>query len=149
MKPLENVISECSKATIGHDFPTDGRPAKQMKILAAAPKSELMRCAVENIVENVRRRAYPDSPLGLTGPLLLQHCYEMHPTDVAITYIDTRNYVWPYSGMRAGADILALEFPDAPKHFCHNTSCADGSDYDKLHREGMIYTSGCELHARG
>ena len=37
MHPLEDIVSECSVATLGHDFPAGGRLAKQMKILAAAP----------------------------------------------------------------------------------------------------------------
>jgi hypothetical protein len=146
MKPLNELISECSRATVGHDFPASGQPAKQMKILSAAPKSELMKCAMDNIVNSVRRKAIPDSPLALTGPLNLQDCYDRVSEDVAITYIDTRNAVWPYSGMRAGTDILAYEFPDSPKHFCHNSNCHDKRDYANLYALGHVYQEACELH---
>jgi hypothetical protein len=146
MKPLNEIISECSRATVGHDFPASGKPAKQMKILSAAPKSELMKCAMDNIVDSVRRKEKPDSPLALTGPLNLQDCYDRFPEDVAITYIDTRNAVWPYSGMRAGTDILAYEFPDSPKHFCHGLNCHDKRDYADLYAAGRIYRVECELH---
>jgi len=145
MKPVNEIVSECSSATVGHDFPTNDHPAKQMKILAAAPGSELMKCAMDNIVDNVRRRGKPESPLALTGPLLLQGCYERTPQDVAITYIDTRNAVWPYSGMRAGSDLLAYEFPDSPKHFCLGKFCHDKSDYAALYAAGHIYREECEL----
>jgi len=145
MKPLTELISECSSATVGHDFPANGEPAKQMKILSAAPGSELMKCAMNNIVDNVRRRENPDSPLALTGPLLLQGCYERAPEDVAITYIDTRNAVWPYSGMRAGTDILAYEFPDSPKHFCLGKNCHDKEDYANLYQNGQVYREECML----
>ena len=146
MKPLNEIISECSRATVGHDFPANGQPAKQMKILSAAPKSELMKCAMDTIVDNVRKMAIPDSPLALTGPLLLQECYDRTPEDVAITYIDTRNAVWPYSGMRAGTDILAYEFPDSPKHFCLGNACNDKRDYAALYKEGNVYRESCALH---
>ena len=145
MKPLNDLISECSSATVGHDFPADGKPAKQMKILAAAPGSELMKCAMDSIVDNVRRKDKPKSPLALTGPLLLQECYERNAADVAITYIDTRNAVWPYSGMRAGTDILAYEYPDSPKHFCYGMDCHDKNDYAVLYAAGSIYRAECEL----
>lgn len=145
MKPLNELISECSSATVGHDFPADGKPAKQMKILSAAPGSDLMKCALDNIVDNVRRKENPESPLALTGPLLLQDCYERNSADVAITYIDTRNAVWPYSGMRAGTDILAYEFPDSPKHFCHGLGCHDKNDYAELYAAGRIYQAECKL----
>lgn len=94
MHPLEDIISECSVATLGHDFPAGGRLAKQMKILAAAPGASIMKCAVESIVRNVRTRAYPGSPLEISGPLMLQQCYELHSEDVAITYIDSRGAIW-------------------------------------------------------
>lgn len=145
LKPLNTVISECSSATVGHDFPAGGYLAKQMKILAAAPGSELMKCSMDTIVDNVRRRRKPDSPLALTGPLLLQGCFERAPQNVAITYLDTRNAVWPYSGMRAGTDILAYEFPDSPKHFCHGMDCHDKRDYAALYAEGHVYQETCEL----
>ena len=146
LHPLENIISECSSATIGHDFPTDGRLAKQMKILAAAPGSPIMKCAVETIVNNVRIRAYPGSPLELTGPLMLQRCYEKYHEQVAITYIDTRGALWPYTGMRAGNSILAYEYPDSPKHFClGNCRGARISDYARMYEREKVYSNICEL----
>mmetsp|Transcript_11249 Transcript_11249/g.48007 ORF Transcript_11249/g.48007 Transcript_11249/m.48007 type:complete len:459 (-) Transcript_11249:5268-6644(-) len=146
MKPLSQIVSMCSSATIGHDFPSDGTPAKQMKILAAAPKSKLMKCALDDIVRNVRNSERPKSPLGLTGPLMLQRCYEKHSDDVAISYIDTRNALWPFSGMRAGDEILAYEFPKSVKSFCRGTTCTDQNDYASLYKTGNTFRSDCELH---
>ena len=147
LHPLENIISLCSLATIGHDFPADGRLAKQMKILSAAPGSPIMKCAVETIVNNVRCRAYSGSPLELTGPLMLQRCYEKYPEQVAITYIDTRGALWPYTGMRAGNSILAYEYPDSPKHFClGNCRGARDSDYARMYARKTVYSNTCELH---
>ena len=146
LHPLESIISECSTATIGHDFPADGRLAKQMKILAAAPGASIMKCAVDSIVYNVRNRAYPGSPLELTGPLMLQRCYEKFPQQVAITYIDTRGAIWPYTGMRAGNAILAYEYPDSPKHFCLG-KCRGGRkhDYATMYKRREVYSDLCEL----
>ena len=151
MVPLRNIdqiISTCSSATIGHDYPAGNRPAKQMKILAAEPKSQLMRCAVNSIISHVRDRAHPPSPLGLTGPLMLQECYMSHSIDVAITYLDTRGAVWPYTGMRAGNIILAYEYPDSPKHFCAQGNC-DSRDYAQLYKKGKIYSPECQLSGSG
>ena len=146
LHPLENIISGCSIATVGHDFPADGRLAKQMKILAAAPGAPIMKCAVETIVHNVRNRAYPGSPLELTGPLLLQHCYEKHPEQVAITHIDTRSALWPYSGMRAANTVLAYEYPDSPSHFCLGY-CRSSRDHDYavMYKKRGVYSDFCEL----
>ena len=146
LRPLEEIISECSVATIGHDFPADGRPAKQMKIIAAEPGAPIMKCAVDTIVNNVRDRAYPNSPLELTGPLMLQDCYSRNSADVAITYIDTRNSIWPFTGMRAGNKILAYEYPDSPKHFCFEDTCSVTEDYSNLFQQRRVYTDNCELN---
>jgi hypothetical protein len=62
VRPLQELISECSVATIGHDFPADNKPAKQMKILSSAPGAPLKKCAMDAIVENVRDRTNTDSP---------------------------------------------------------------------------------------
>ena len=145
LRPLEEIISQCSVATIGHDFPTDGRDAKQMKILASAPLAPIMKCAMDTIVNNVRDRARPESPLELTGPLMLQECYARHSGDVAVTYIDTRNAIWPYTGMRAGNQILAYEYPDSPKHFCFGKQCSATDDYATLYKDKKVYTDNCEL----
>ena len=148
MVPLHNIdqiISPCSSATVGHDFPAGNHLAKQMKILAAEPGSPLMRCAINSIISHVQDRARPPSPLGLTGPLMLQECYANHSLDVAITYLDTRGAVWPYTGMRAGNKILAYEYPDSPKHFCAREKCDLHRDYAQLYKKGKIYSSTCNL----
>ena len=146
---IDEIISVCSSATLGHDYPAGGEPAKQMKILASAPKAPIMLCALNSIIQNVKIRAKPSSPLGLTGPLMLQQCFQKHSSDVAITYIDTRGAVWPFTGMRAENKILAYEYPDSPKHFCSGETCSRLDDYAKLFKSDMVYTAGCELfHAQ-
>ena len=143
LRPLEEIVSMCSVASIGHDFPHEGLPGKQMKILASAPKAPIMKCAIDKIVNNVRQRAYPASDLALTGPLLLQDCYVENAADVAITYIDTRDSMWPYTGMRAGIEILAYEYPSL-KHFCPSRECHT-DDYATLFAERMVYSNQCKL----
>ena len=144
--PLQEVVSMCSSATVGHDFPAGGEHAKQMKILASKPASRVMGCALRRILANVRRRAYPRSPLELTGPLLLQSCYEQFPEDVAITYSDTRNSLWPFTGMRAGSKILAYEYPASAKHFCYSSECSKGNaDYASLFEKRKVYSEDCAL----
>ena len=140
LQPLERIVSMCSTATLGHDFPMNGRPAKQTKMMAAAPKSSLMKCAVDTIISNVRNRAYPASPLEISATLAMQSCYEKHPDDVAITYIDTREAIWPYTGMRAGNTILAFEQASPQKHFKH-----DPNDYPSLTDRHEVYSTDCRL----
>jgi mannosyltransferase OCH1-like enzyme len=141
---IDEVISSCSTATVGHDFPFNNRLAKQMKILASAPKAPIMGCALQKIINNVRGRAHPQTTLELTGPALLQQCYELFHDDVAVTYKDTRGAVWPYTGMRSGNIILAYEYP-SPIHFCKEKICDRSLDYNDLFKKGIIYNEGCTL----
>lgn len=92
LTPLEKLYSNCSHATIGHDWPlpapvpagakapTEPReefPGYQMKILAGMPGSPLFRCMVSAIVSNVRKRYGKDqNVLSISGPALLSHCYD-------------------------------------------------------------------------
>ena len=142
---LEDIVSVCSSATIGHDFPTGGKPAKQMKLLASSPGAAIFQCALLGIINNVRKRIYPSSPLELTGPLLLERCYADHNNDVAITYKDTRQAVWPYTGLRAGSTIIAYEYPSSSKHFCAGKECIPDDDYAKIFRAKRVYSAGCTL----
>ena len=141
LKPLDEMFSRCSSATLGHDFPMNGRHAKQTKMMAAAPKTKLMQCALNTVISNVQNRAYPESPLEISATLAMQSCYEKYPEDVAITYIDTRVAVWPYTGMRAGNDVIAYELA-APgsKHFVH-----DPMDYPELTARREVYSDKCPL----
>ena len=139
LKPLDEMFSTCSIVTLGHDYPMNGRPAKQTKMMSAAPGTSLMKCAVNLIVSNVRKRAYPESPLAISATLAMQRCYEQYPDDVAITYIDTREAIWPFTGLRAGNTILAFEQPSA-KHFKE-----DRMDYPALTERREIYADACEL----
>ena len=69
---------------IGHDYPQKVHNnvmvfGMQMKILSAAAGSPLMRCMLDHIIDNVRRRWTPtgqDNPLSLSGPALLYRCYQ-------------------------------------------------------------------------
>merc|ERR1712241_1578456 len=113
---LEELYDPCSVATVGHDWP-QGRPQKQMKILAGQPGAPIFLCMINTIVKNVRLRFYPDNSLALSGPMALHECYEENSDGVSITYRDTRNAVYPYSGMMGiglGGDerLLAFEIPE-------------------------------------
>jgi hypothetical protein len=142
--PLEELYSPCSSATVGHDFPWMDKQGKQMKILAAAPGAPIFQCALERIIENVRDRAYPDTELELTGPQLLHKCYVEHQEDVAVTYHDTRNAEWPFTGMRAHQHILAYEIPMSQKHF-RLEGGTDSEDYTDLFKSRKVYKATCEL----
>jgi len=130
--PLDDLYDPCAVATVGHDWP-QGRPQKQMKILAGQKGAPIFECMVNKIVKNVRNRYYPDNPLALTGPMALQECYEAYHHDVSITYHDTRNAAYPHSGMRAGDLLLALETPGATNY---------KADFDSHE----VYRPTCPLH---
>jgi len=129
--PLDDLYDPCAVATIGHDWP-QGRPQKQMKILAGQKGAPIFGCMINKIVKNVRNRYYPDNPLALTGPMALQQCYEAHHRDVSITYHDTRLAAYPYSGMRAGDLLLALETPG-------------GTNYKSNFMAHKVYRPTCPL----
>lgn len=142
--PLEELYSPCSVATVGHDFPWMDKKGKQMKILASAPGAPIFKCALDSIVENVKERYYPETELELTGPQMLHKCYEAHSQDVAVTYHDTRNAEWPYTGMRSKQKILAYEIPMSSKHF-YLEGGEDSSDYTDLFKHHKVYKDSCQL----
>jgi len=114
-----------------------------MKILAGQQGAPIFLCMIRKIVSNVRSRLYPDNPLALTGPMVLHECYEENSEGVSVTYRDTRDAAYPYSGMRGGSDtnedgteqLLAFE---VPHHDGHNYKI----DFD-LHE---VYRPTCSLH---
>jgi len=141
--PLEELYSPCSVASIGHDLPQGGRPKKQMKILAGAPGAPIFKCALDRILNNLRFQVYPEDVFDITGPGVLHKCYLENSENVAITYHDTRNSVWPWTGMRAGNKILAVEVPNAKRHFLEPIDYMDPNDYYRLFVERKVYDSKC------
>mmetsp|Transcript_40151 Transcript_40151/g.44930 ORF Transcript_40151/g.44930 Transcript_40151/m.44930 type:complete len:880 (+) Transcript_40151:122-2761(+) len=141
--PLEDLYDPCAVATVGHDWP-QGHPQKQMKILAGQAGAPLFLCMIQQIVSNVRSRLYPDNPLALTGPMALQDCYVQYSENVAVTYHDTRDAAYPYSGMRAvnkkgegESTLLAFESPN--DHHDHKNYQLDFEKHE-------VYCSTCPLH---
>ena len=139
--PLEDLYDPCAVATVGHDWP-QGKPQKQMKILAGQAGAPIFLCMLQQIVSAVTARSYPDNPLALTGPMALHECYEKYSDDVAITYHDTRDAAYPYSGMRSvggnnnKSTLLAFESPN--NHNAHN--------YQRDFESHEVYRSTCPLH---
>lgn len=148
--PIDHMYSDCSTATLGHDFPqaTPGHDSphegKQMKIIASAPGAPIFKCALDSVIDHVRTRYIPEGSLMITGPNMLHQCYEKHPEDVAITYHDTRGARWPYTGLRAGDTILAYELPSS-KIFKALREENDDSDYAYLFEQKKIYSDTCPL----
>ena len=142
LKPLEEIYSPCSDVSIGHDWPWDGSNAsKQMKFLASAPGAPIFKCALDSIVRNVKARA-STHPLRLTGPLMLQQCYQNHSAGVAVTYTDTRQAVWPYTGLRRGAEVLMYESHHSPS----SSSVGHARlPYETLVEQHRVYSAKCVL----
>ena len=147
LHPLDRLYLPCRNATIGHDYPQRGSEGgKQMKILAGASRAPLFRCALDTIVNNVRHRSVPENSLMLTGPAMLHRCYVQLHAGVGITYMDTRNSEWPFSGMRTQHELLAFEAPLDRRHFeGGGNSDASSMDYAELFHKRKIYTSDCAL----
>lgn len=138
--PLEELYDPCAVATVGHDWP-QGKPQKQMKILAGQPGAPIFRCMIQKIIGNVRQRYYPSNPLALTGPMALHECYAENYQEVSITYHDTRNAAYPYTGMRAGDKLLAFESPGA--------SIQNHESYKVNFDLHEVYRPTCPLHLGG
>lgn len=130
--PLDELYDPCAVATIGHDWP-QGRPQKQMKILAGQKGAPIYKCMMNKIIGNIRARFYPDNSLAFTGPILLQECYEQYSEGVSVTYRDTRNAAFPYSGMTSDAGLLTFEVP----------SFSEG--YQVLFEKQLVYRQTCPL----
>ena len=115
-----------------------------MKIIASAPGAPIFKCALDSVIEHVRSRYTPEGSLMISGPSMLNQCYEKHSEDVAITYHDTRGARWPYTGLRAGDTILAYEMPSS-KIFKGQREENDDSDYAYLFEQKKIYSESCPL----
>jgi len=113
-----------------------------MKILAGIAGAPLFGCMIQKIVKNVAHRLYPDNALAITGPMALHECYEAYPENVSVTYHDTREAAFPWSGMRAldrANTVLALETPAA----------GDAQTNYKFDFESHeVYRPTCPLHHR-
>jgi len=137
--PLEELYDPCSVATVGHDWP-QGKPQKQMKILAGQAGAPIFLCMINKIVTSVRSRYYPENPLALTGPMALHECYDENSMDVSITYHDTRDAAYPYSGMRSVERNKLVAFESPNNHNDKNYKI----DFE-LHE---VYRDTCPLHKK-
>ena len=143
--PFREMYSECAVATVGHDFPSNGKPVKQMKILASQKGAPIFKCAMDTIVNNVRNRNITNEILGFSGPVMLQSCYEKHSDKVAISYLDSREAKWPYTGMRRGYTVIAYELPGRRQFPNYVPNEIEKADYAILHRTNGTISSRCQL----
>ena len=101
---------------------------------------------VDRIVATAAKRSHGDSPLGVSGPLLLAQCIKSHPprnpTALAITHFDTRGAMWPYTGLRAGPKIMAYERASSS----YLKTGKEGTEhYSRLWRERKLFRDDCRL----
>ena len=115
---------------------------KQMKILSGLPQQPIYGCMLARIVEHVRSRYAPRNELEISGPMLLQKCFANHSNGVAVTYMDTRSAVWPYTGLRTRNRVLAYERAGR-----NMGPAPPNSDYASMSRAGNTYIPECALHA--
>ena len=137
--PLDRLYKPCARVSLGRDLP----PGTQMKIAAGEPRNAVWKCMLRRIVQHVAWRYIPPSSLSVSGPLLLTKCVAKTRmlAETALTYKDTRNAAWPYTGMRTDTELLALERPNEARHW----RGSDASDYARVHRERRVYTSTCSI----
>ena len=148
---LEEMFSKCSSFTLGYDQAQKkvdiDHIGMQMKIIAGRPNNNISKCMISAIVQHVRKRKqFTKDTLGFSGPQLLRKCYLKFSDDVAVTYMDTRGADWPFSGLRAGAQILAYEIPSASRHFDEIITRDEKLEYNDMVRKRDIYTQSCQLH---
>ena len=96
---------------------------------------------MDKIIENVASRRYTRTALGISGPQLLNECFDKHSDDVAITYQDTRGAKWPFTGLRQGGNIFAYEVPDRARHF----DLDETGDYGRMWLSKQVYSLSCPL----
>jgi len=146
---LRELYSPCSTFTLGYDQVQGdvniSNIGMQMKILAAAPQSNIAKCMLDRIAENVRLRRHFNTPLEFSGPQLLRKCYLDFSDDVAVTYMDTRGAAWPYSGLRMGPKILAYEKPEPTRHFEEIRDRLKEAEYNDMMKRRDIYTKECSV----
>lgn len=110
-KPMEQAVSMCDGASLGHDIPQLPLPPKrdsdvvipgmQMKILAGTRGHPLFKCMLDEIVRNVKTRFSSRYSLLLTGPSLLARCYmalrnsSKPPSTSSLPYKDADAAGWP------------------------------------------------------
>ena len=119
VRPIEQIVSICSEATVGHDSFRYGAEDKQqehpmlgfqMKILAGVSSHPVWKCMIDEIVKHVEERYMPELDLAFSGPILLHACVSSHPgTGVVATYWDTRGGEWPYSGCSSADGVVSYE----------------------------------------
>ena len=148
---LDDMFSKCSSFTLGYDQAQKrldiDHIGMQMKILAGKPNNNISMCMILAIVQHVRqRKLFTKDTLGFSGPQLLRKCYLKFPDDVAVTYMDTRGADWPFTGLRAGARVLAYEIPSAMRHFDDLVARDKGLEYNDMVKEHDLYTQSCKLH---
>ena len=150
LKPLVEIFSPCSAFTLGYDQAQGELRVEnigmQMKILASAPRHEIPKCMLRNIIKHVKSRTqFKKRTFEFSGPRLLRRCYLEHPADVAITYMDTRGADWPYAGLRAGSELYAYEIPSSSRHFEEIIERDPSEEYNDLVKTFQLYTSECAL----
>ena len=75
--PLHQVIHENDNLVLVRDLYNDtGSQGIQIAFMAAVPKLEVYKLAIEKIVENVKNQFYGISYLQVTGPALFRECVE-------------------------------------------------------------------------
>ena len=145
LQPLQEVVSMCSDATVGADLPQGKDKGKQMKILAGVAGAPIFQCMMRRILRHVELRYYGWSSLGITGPLLLHQCYEETNGGAVVTYLDTREAKWPFTGMRTRNVIRAFEVPNTKRHLSPLDSKEVDMDYAQLFAKKRVYTDACQI----
>ena len=133
---IEQLYDACSDVTAGADL-FDGI---QTKIIASRKKNPHIKCALDKILSHVKNRFYGSGDLEISGPKMFSQCMG-HPrvTSASLLYIDTRDALFPYNGLRNNRIILAYEHPSG-KHFERKKT-----DYAFAWKQKKVYSGNCVL----
>ena len=125
-----------------------------MKILAAPPNHPLFKCMLKRIVYHVKVRYASRWSLAITGPQLLHNCYDKvkgyDDVDISITYRDSRNAMWPYSGLMGRKGLVAFEVPVSDNYDDEDVekpAAGKKTHYHELLEKGVLYDPQCSLAA--
>ncbi len=70
---LDDVIFDDDRFVVPED---NGAGGLYNAFMCCAPHSEILKVAIDMAVDNIERRDYTNSPLGITGPLLLSNAFK-------------------------------------------------------------------------
>jgi len=143
---LDSIINPCHNVTLTMDrtqYAYGGLVSfrkKQISFMAAAPRHAIFLCHMNTIVSHVKSRYFPVLDVAITGPVVMQRCYEETAhSDVSVTLVDLG---FPIFGI-ARVATSSFWYPDVAVY--QRTRPFGPSHYSFLFRDHKVYADDCAL----